>query len=71
MRSTPRPSWTALPGLQPDSDPAVVHPALGAHGEGWWSSPKAESGSIKIAKVRMHGEGLMFTAAVGIPQGEG
>lgn len=51
VRSTLRPSWTARPGLQHDSGPAVVHPALGAHGEGRWSSPKAEPGRVKIAKA--------------------
>lgn len=49
VRSTPRPSLTALPGLQHDSDPAVA--ALGAHGEGWWSSTNAEPGRVKIAKA--------------------
>ena len=38
-------------GLQPHSNPAVMHPTLGRHSKGWWSSLKTGPGRIKIANT--------------------
>lgn len=40
-----------LCGLQPHSNPAVMHPTLGRHSKGWWSSLKTGPGKIKIANA--------------------